>query len=67
MTAGQLLRLARTEAGLSQAVLAERVGTRQPAVSRVEHDQVSPSVETLGRLIAATGVGVLEISIRRRP
>lgn len=65
MTAGQLLRLVREEAGMSQTELAERAKTKQSSVSRLECDAVSPSVVTLARLVEATGVGTLEISVRR--
>lgn len=67
MTAGQLLRLAREEAGLSQTALAELAKTKQSSISRLECDTVSPSVMTLSRLVEATGVGTLELSIRRYP
>jgi hypothetical protein len=35
--------------------LARRVGTRQSAISRLEADEVSPSVETLELLMRAMG------------
>jgi transcriptional regulator with XRE-family HTH domain len=35
--------------------LAKRLGTSQPAISRIERDQVSPTVETLGRIFDAMG------------
>jgi transcriptional regulator with XRE-family HTH domain len=41
--------------GLGQAELARRVGTDQPAVSRIERDVVSPSLETLNRFMEAMG------------
>lgn len=62
MTTGQLIREARLRSGLSQARLAGRVGTRQSAISRLEADKVSPTVETLESLMRATG-GRLEIGI----
>lgn len=65
LTAGELLRLAREEAGLSQTQLAARAQTKQSAISRLECGIVSPTVETLARLIEATGVGTLEVGIRR--
>lgn len=65
MTAGQLLRIVREQAGLSQTELAERARTKQSSISRVECDVVSPSVVTLARLIEATGVGTLELGVRR--
>ena len=45
---------ARTRAGLSQAELAERIGTKQPAIARIEGGQL-PSTTTLQRIAAATG------------
>lgn len=52
---GQFLRAARMRHGLDQAELAARVGTEQPAVSRIERDVVSPSLETLNRLMEGMG------------
>ncbi len=52
---GALVRNARRRHGLGQAELAKRLGTSQPAVSRIEHDQVSPTVETLERILNALG------------
>lgn len=65
MTAGQLLRLAREEAGLTQKALADLANTQQSSISRLEQDAVSPSVVTLARLIEATGVGTLALGIDR--
>ncbi len=50
-----LLSTARVEAGLSVAELARRGGTSRPTVSAYEHGRVSPTVDTLERLLAATG------------
>jgi len=61
MTAGQLIRGARKRHGLSQAGLAFRAGTRQSAISRLEKDEVSPSIETLESLLRVMGER-LEIS-----
>lgn len=46
---------ARTRAGLTQAQLAERMGTSQSAVARLESGRALPSVATLEKLAAATG------------
>ena len=46
---------ARTTAGLSQRELAERAGTSQSAIARLERGGASPSVDTLERLLAAAG------------
>jgi transcriptional regulator with XRE-family HTH domain len=52
---GQFLRAARLRHSLDQAELARRVGMEQPAVSRIERDVVSPSLETLNRLMEGMG------------
>ena len=44
---------ARVAAGLTQAELAERVGTRQPAIARLESGGAKPSFDMLTRLSAA--------------
>ena len=46
---------ARTKANLTQSELAERLGTTQSAVARLEGGRVSPSVATLQRYAEATG------------
>jgi transcriptional regulator with XRE-family HTH domain len=50
-----LIRTTRARRGLSQARLARRVGTQQSAISRLEADEVSPSIETLDLLMRAMG------------
>ena len=54
-TPGQLLREARRRHGVSQTRLATRAGTTQSAISRIESDRVSPSVETLRSLLHLLG------------
>ena len=55
MTPGQLLRDRRRRHGLTQAQLAARARTSQAAISRIERDLVSPSVETLRTLLDLMG------------
>ena len=45
----------RTEAGLTQAELAERMGTTQSAIARMEGGGTRPTLETLEKLAAAVG------------
>ena len=52
MTAGELVRAARQRHGLTQKQLATRARTSQAAISRIERGLVSPSVETLEKLLA---------------
>lgn len=52
---GRLLRARRRAHGLSQARLARRAGTTQAAVSRIERDEVSPSIATLAGLLEVMG------------
>jgi transcriptional regulator with XRE-family HTH domain len=54
-TPGQLLREARERHGVSQKQLAMRASTTQSAISRIERDKVSPSVETLRELLYLLG------------
>jgi transcriptional regulator with XRE-family HTH domain len=55
MTPGLLLREARKRHGVSQKQLAARASTTQSAISRIERDRVSPSVETLRELLYLLG------------
>lgn len=60
--AGRAIRLAfeirrlREVRGLSQRELAERVGTTQSAIARLEAGNISPSLPTLDRIADALGV-----------
>jgi transcriptional regulator with XRE-family HTH domain len=52
---GKLLRDARIRHGLSQERLARRAGTTQSAISRIEKERVSPTVQTLAELLHLLG------------
>lgn len=52
---GRLLREARNRHGLSQARLARRAGTTQSAISRIEQERISPTVQTLAELLHLMG------------
>jgi transcriptional regulator with XRE-family HTH domain len=52
---GELLREARTRHGLTQTELAARARTSQAAISRIEREVVSPTVQTLTRLFELVG------------
>jgi transcriptional regulator with XRE-family HTH domain len=51
-----LVREARRRAGLTQAELARRVGTSQPAIARYERARSLPDVATLHRIVEACGL-----------
>jgi transcriptional regulator with XRE-family HTH domain len=55
MTPGELLKQARRRHGVSQGSLAVRAGTTQSAISRIERDRISPSIETLRELLYLLG------------
>jgi transcriptional regulator with XRE-family HTH domain len=55
MDPGELVREARQRHGVSQKQLAIRASTTQSAISRIERDKVSPSVETLRELLYLLG------------
>ncbi|MEQ8814012.1 MAG: helix-turn-helix transcriptional regulator [Thalassobaculum sp.] len=46
---------ARHDAGLTQAQLAERMGTKQSVIARLENARRLPSLEMVTRYAAATG------------
>lgn len=55
---GAAVREARARAVLTQRELARRARTAQSVVARVERGQTNPSLNTLMRLLAATGFGL---------
>ena len=54
-TAAELIREARSSAGLTMSELAKRAGTSVPTVSRYENGLVDPGSATLDRLLRACG------------
>jgi transcriptional regulator with XRE-family HTH domain len=54
--AARILNMARRRAGLSQRELARRSGIPQPSISRIERGVVSPTVDTLERLVQGCGM-----------
>ena len=50
-----LIRDARRAAGLTQAQLADRLGVSQSAVAKLEREGANPTVNTLDRVLRATG------------
>jgi len=60
------VRQARERVGLTQAELASRIGSTQPAVARLEAGGTTPSFATLRRIAAALGFDlVVELRPRR--
>jgi len=55
MIGGELVREARKRAGLTQADLAERAGTTQSAIARLESGRTSPALEQVERLLKLCG------------
>lgn len=53
--AATLIKKARTDADLTQVELAQRMGTTQSVVARLESRRSNPRIDTLQRAIAATG------------
>lgn len=64
---GRLLAQARRRAGLSQRELAQRAGTSQSVVARIERGQTDPGAATLERLLAETGFELRVVLRPRRP
>jgi transcriptional regulator with XRE-family HTH domain len=64
MDPGKLIRQRRLANGLTQAQLALRAGSTQAAISRLERSELSPTIETITRLLAVMGEEG-EILVRR--
>ena len=60
------VRRAREDAGITQQELAERIGSTQPAMARLEAGGVRPSLATLERIAAALDLDLI-VELRRRP
>lgn len=58
----QMIMERRLKAGLTQAELAKKIGTKQSAISRIEQGSYNPSLALLVKLSKALGAK-LEISI----
>ncbi len=63
MTTAGLIAAARDRAGLTQRQLADRSGTSAAAICEYEAGRRTPRVDTLERIVAATGAH-LEIGVR---
>ena len=55
---GQIIEEARKNANITQAELAERIGTNKSYISRVETGRTEPKVSTFYRIAAALGLNV---------
>lgn len=66
MRPAEAIRDARTRAGLSQLVLAQRARTSQPAIARYESGAALPSLATLERIFRACGASARIGSATRR-
>lgn len=66
MSPATLVRDARRSAGLTQTQLAERLGTTQPVIARLERSGSNPTLATVERALRAAGYE-LELRAKRRP
>ncbi len=64
MTSGQLIRMARTRAGLTQQQLAERLDRPITQINRWERDGNEPGLSTLLRILRACG---FELALELQP
>jgi ribosome-binding protein aMBF1 (putative translation factor) len=56
---GARVRIERDRLGITQNELAERMGTTQPAIARLEAGGVTPSLNTLNRAAEALGLELI--------
>ena len=61
MAENRRMAAARVLAGLTQRQLAEKVGTREIEISRIETGRVCPAAELKGRIAAVLGKPAFEI------
>jgi len=54
----------RLRVGLTQGELAKRIGTKQPAVARLENESYYPSFRTIQKILDSTGYGI-EIKLKK--
>jgi transcriptional regulator with XRE-family HTH domain len=62
-----LIRTARNDAGLSQAHLARRLGVSQAAIAKLERTGSNPTVDTLDKVLWATGYRLTLNAQARQP
>lgn len=55
---GQIIEEARKKARMTQAELAEKIGTNKSYISRVESGKTEPKVSTFYRIVAALGLTI---------
>lgn len=55
---GQIIEEARKRANMTQAELAEKIGTNKSYISRVETGRTEPKVSTFYRIVSALGLTV---------
>ncbi|MEX0429764.1 UDP-N-acetylglucosamine 1-carboxyvinyltransferase [Nocardioides sp. DS6] len=60
---GNLIRDARKHRGLTQAQLAERLGTSQSAINRIEKGQQNLSLEMIARISAAVDSSIVDFGV----
>ncbi len=56
----KMVKLARTNKGLTQKELAEKIDTKQPSITRLESGRVSPSISFLNDIAKALGTYLVE-------
>jgi predicted nucleotidyltransferase/DNA-binding XRE family transcriptional regulator len=61
--AAELIRLARSESGLTQSALAQLAGIPQSVISEYENGRREPSFGAVDRIVSAAGL-VVEVSLR---
>lgn len=49
---------ARLKRGVTQAVLAKKVGTKQPSISRLEAGEINPTIEFLHKIATALNMNL---------
>lgn len=61
MSTGERIKRARTEAGLSQKALAEKMGVSQQTIAKYENGERNPKIGTLDRIAKALGIPAISL------
>lgn len=67
LSLGSLIRLVRSQLGMSQAILAERADVPQSTISRLEKNVKNPNLSTLHKILDALFCDLIVIPMLREP
>ncbi len=67
LSLGSLIKLIRSQFGMSQAILAKRAGVPQSTISRLEREVKNPNLSTLHKILNALFCDLIIVPMLREP